>query len=336
MKKYIVIAVAIIIFTICGVGMIYIINKLDKQNENPETDKLGEAISTYNNPIIPNGFKKVETESASWELENGIPKGWNNGLVIEDEIGNQFVWVPNVKITDENLIKLYEYTEQDQDAEQKNEQLKEYNTQIEKYGGFYISRYEAGITYSMQKNTKEFSSITNDIEGTPVSKQGQIIWNYISLKNAKKNAENMYNNVEIRSDLMSPIQWLNIMQWISNNGYNIKNAEKWGNFSNANFRITGWYSEDYGKTYKYGEDILKAQYNMILSSGATERNKSNNIYDLAGNVMEYTDGWVRNRGYYSVGGHYDTTGDYGISEYRLIGVIPLEKLGFRIVLYNNK
>ena len=156
MKKYIVIAVAIIIFTICGVGMIYIINKLDKQNENPETDKLGEAISTYNNPIIPNGFKKVETESASWELENGIPKGWNNGLVIEDEIGNQFVWVPNVKITDENLIKLYEYTEQDQDAEQKNEQLKEYNTQIEKYGGFYISRYEAGITDSMQKNTKEF------------------------------------------------------------------------------------------------------------------------------------------------------------------------------------
>ena len=160
-----------------------------------------------------------------------------------------------MKITDENLIKLYEYTEQDQDAEQKNEQLKEYNTQIEKYGGFYISRYEAGITDSMQKNTKEFSSITNDIEGIPVSKQGQIIWNYISLKNAKKNAESMYNNVEIRSDLMSPIQWLNIMQWISNNGYNIKNAEEWGNFSNANFRITGWYSEDYGKTYKYGKDI---------------------------------------------------------------------------------
>lgn len=60
-------------------------------------------------------YLKVETESASWELENGFPKGWNNGLVIEDEIGNQFVWIPNMKLTDEYLIKYYKYTEQDQE-----------------------------------------------------------------------------------------------------------------------------------------------------------------------------------------------------------------------------
>ena len=59
-------------------------------NDNIQVEK----VSTYNNPIVPEGFKKVETDFASWKLESGIPKGWNKGLVIEDDIGNQFVWVP--------------------------------------------------------------------------------------------------------------------------------------------------------------------------------------------------------------------------------------------------
>lgn len=48
--------------------------------------------------------------------------------------------------------------------------------------------------------------------------------------------------------------------------------------------------------------------------------------------MEYTDGWVRNRGYCSAGGHFDNVGTY-IYNLSLIGVKPLEKLGYRIVIY---
>ena len=79
-------------------------------------------------------------------------------------------------------------------------------------------------------------------------------------------------------------------------------------------------------------NMEKAKYNMILPTGATERNKSNNIYDLGGNVREFTDGWVRDRGYYSAGGHYDNIGSH-IYTLSLIGVEPSEKLGYRIVLY---
>lgn len=56
---------------------------------------------------------------------------------------------------------------------------------------------------------------------------------------------------------------------------------------------------------------------------------------LAGNVMEYTDGWVEDRGYYSAGGYYDVIGQYEPYILRLIGVTPLEKIGFRMVLYNK-
>lgn len=50
-------------------------------NANTNTDNLKMPVSTYNCPIVPEGFKKIETEFASWELEEGIPKGWNKGLV---------------------------------------------------------------------------------------------------------------------------------------------------------------------------------------------------------------------------------------------------------------
>ena len=145
MKKstltWIIIGVVFFIFILCA-SMYIILHKEVKIEE-----KEIEVKSTYNNPIVPEGFKKVETQSASWEIENGIPKGWNNGLVIEDEIGNQFVWVPN-----------YQYSKQEQNKNQLEEQLKKYNEQIEKYGGFYISRYEAGVSDEMQKNTTNRSS----------------------------------------------------------------------------------------------------------------------------------------------------------------------------------
>lgn len=329
MKKKKLLSIIILIFIIIISILIYFVSDLRKNGNTSNIDTI-DQISTYNNPIVPGGFKKVETDSASWDLETGIPKGWNNGLVIEDEIGNQFVWVPVQEITYDVLLKQNNYNKQE--LEQKEKQLEKYNQQIQRYGGFYIARYEAGVSEEMQNNVSNISEKTNDIKGIPVSKHGQIVWNYISLKNAKKNAQNMYNNENVESDLMSPIQWITIMQWIHNSGFDIIEAKEWGNFSNVNFSFNGYYSIDYGKTYKYGENILKTRYNMILSTGATERNKSNNIYDLGGNVREYTDGWVRDRGYYSAGGHYDNIGTH-IYTLSLIGVEPLEKLGYRIVLY---
>lgn len=332
-KKMLIISIIAIVIVII-IATLIIMNV--KSNNEPiivEETKL----YAYNNPIVPQGFKKVETESASWEIENSIPKGWNTGLVIEDEKGNQFVWIPKIEIKDEILLRDIEHNlEELQEPEQKEEHQNKLNEQIEKYGGFYIARYEAGVTDEMQNSITEYSASTNDIVGMPVSKKGQIPWNFISLKNAKINAQSMYKeNNQIESDLVSPIQWIHLMQWLSNSGLDIQNSSKYGNFSNNSFRFTGLYSEDFGKTYLYTENKLKWENNIIIGTGASEQTKFNNIYDFAGNVMEYTDGWVRARGYYSVGGYFDTLGNYGIYSPSLIGVTPLERLGYRVVLYIN-
>lgn len=331
-----------VVFSILVIFIIIILSSFIIDNKiNDSRDTKNNTLQyTFNNPILPEGFKKVETTSASWQLENGIPKGWNNGLVIEDDKGNQFVWVPvdinNLSYSDlftdiyGQIYKTYNKNSMDSNVLEDN--------QILKYGGFYIARYEAGVNDDMQKINTNITIQTNDIEGIPVSKKGIRPWDFISLKNAKINAQSMYNTNYLESDLITDKQWVTIMQWIANSGVDVSNdSSSWGNYSNVNFKFSGLYSEDYGKNYKYGKNKDKTTYNMILSSGATDRNMKKNIYDLAGNLLEYTDEYTTNNGggYLCAGGHFDTTGKYNASTMTLINTKPLEKVGFRVVLYEK-
>ena len=86
---------------------------------------------------------------------------------------------------------------------------------------------------------------------------------------------------------------------------------------------------------------MKSGKNTILSTGATDRNMTNNIYDIAGNLWCYTNDYLQINeneilGYYCSGGHFDHTGDFfSACNNNLKNVEPLEKVGFRIVLYLN-
>lgn len=318
-RKFKFLIIGMITLSVALVVNIYLKNYNDMNQEHKD-----EITFSYKRPIVPDGFKKVETTNASWELdEEGNIKGWNDGLAIEDEVGNQFVWVP-VENKEFTILQSEANLLQDEESQEEIEQ-------IEKYGGFYIGRYEAGIPEHLL-NKVTYSSDTNDVEGVPVVKKDSIPWNYISLKNAKNNATSMYNNKSVKSDLITTRQWLKTMEWLYNSKHDIYNPASFGNFAETTFYFTGKYSENSSITYSYANNMLKNN-NFILATGISERNCTNNIYDLAGNLMEYTNGYVSTRGYYSVGGHFSTTSDYGIYSPRLIGTDPLDKLGFRIVLY---
>ena len=246
MKKFKLI-IPVLIFILTSFFVLYLI--FNKQNNNASVNVNNKIKSYYNNPIIPEGFSKLETSTASWQLnESGIPKGWNNGLVIQDNIGNEFVWVP-VKETDNTDILTSLDLLSDEEVKEIDINVKE---QIKKYGGFYIARYEAGVSDGMQNNLTNISGITNDINGIPVSKKDRIVWNYITLKNAKLNAQNMYNtNSNVNSDIMTIAHSLYITRWLSETGYDIYNSSKFGNFVNSKFTFTGYYSSEYDKENNY-------------------------------------------------------------------------------------
>jgi len=321
-KSKIIVGVIILAVIVLIIGYNFLeSSKKDTNKIKTEIPKIElKRISTYNNPIVPEGFKKVETETASWELEDDIPKGWNNGLVIEDEIGNQFVWVPVKKLLFAEKIT-------DTDMEFK---------QVYQYGGFYIARYEAGIPqeYIEKINEKELKTTFNNKIGIPTSKKGEIPWNYIDWSKANESAMNMYKDHKyVTSDLISNRQWDYTANWLAECGYNVEDCREWGNYSNVNFEFTGYYSID-AKNFIYAENKMKQTYNMILSTGATERNKANNIYDLAGNLVEFIDVNENSTNEYDLGGYYDNISTYGVASNAKIDISEgNDRQGFRVVLY---
>lgn len=328
----------------------------------------------YNNPTIPKGFKAVDTENVKW-LDN---QGWKNGLVIEDATsdittcGSQFVWIPVQNYNDFHLIEGYQdgilqdYLTQETDSSREagsndsipylpskpfpnnstkgsKESMEMYKS-VKDYGGFYIARYEAGINDTTQ-STEEDTEDKQIQDGTikPVSKKGVGVWNHIpwggtyedispndglvgdDTKNgAVKVARSMYNSVytgnnnletTVKSTLCYGVQWDAVMNFIDNNFVN-------------------------GTADGYVKDgTNKGNYSGILEcTGKEQAYQIKNIYDMAGNVYEWTMEAYNLYDRVLRGGHYLNVGHPHPASIRgyWSGVSTKEKsVGFRVALYIN-
>lgn len=265
--------------------------KQDKENKEQNSEELTKVISQYNNPVIPDGFKKVETDNASWNLdEQGNPKGWNDGLVIEDEKGNQFVWVPCTIDGINNTVKYSRYIVNNKDlmpvtdnklydnilnqnkacyfveSDQINNEI--YKS-IEKNQGFYIGRFETGIENGdLLPLTNDYTSDSFTLwqNGTPIIKANCKVWNYITRYKAEEISKNFYNSNNVQSSLITSFCFDTALKWISN--------------SIPDFCIN---SQNYGNY----NDIKKDDSGHILT-GTDKKYMYKNIYDMAGNMREFT------------------------------------------------
>ena len=155
-------------------------------------------------------------------------------------------------------------------------------TSIQKYGGFYIGRYEL----SNEGVQKGKATLTNTN------------WYNLYKKCATLNASE-----KVESKMIWGIQWDLACDFISKKGdqKSITNSATWGNYSNS----TGNAAVMDGTTQKYGSDQV---------TGYSEYWKANNIYDLAGNWWEWTQEAYSTYGRAYRGGSYDHDGsDYPMS-----------------------
>lgn len=321
MKKKIIICLLFIIVIIALVLTSIMIG--NKKNKNVQHENQIEKVASYNNPKIPKGFKKVETETASWELNaNGEISGWNNGLIIEDEIGNQFVWVPYIN---------EEYKNKDYISSDNEEEI-----QLFQYGGFYIARFECGVPEEIQSKLNDIDISTNNIVGKPVSKKNVKPWNYIDYNNANQSANLMYDSQNLKSSLVSLNKFEILIDWLKNSGYDVENSSSWGNYSDAFFKFSGIYSNDLGVNYQFVDNMKKSD-NVILGTGVIDRNIANNIYDIAGNLREYTCTQFEDTEYhFSIGGYWgmpgNDNGNYAAKEKYAYAKDAGASTGFRVCL----
>ena len=179
---------------------------------------------------------------------------------------------------------------------------------------------DASKTYINTYKTKNVTK-QNGQNLLPVSKKNTPSWNYISQTNSKIVSENMYGESKtIKSYLIDGTAWDTITQWISDTtDKSVTNSTEWGNYYNAHYKFSGLYARHQFKeasngknkffpayVYNYGTYNKESEY-IEVETGVTteiaERNAACNIYDMAGNMREWT----------TETGKHDSTDDNALS-----------------------
>ena len=181
-----------------------------------------------------------------------------------------------------------------------NQLEKEFNNMVasvEKYGGFYIGRYETG----------------NINQDTPVIQKGNTNISSQTWYNMYKRCKNIKGaNTNVETGMIWGNQWDRTLMWLIETGSKTKeqiadDSTSWGNYYNATFE----YVNSSGSTATKNEGS-----STRIPTGSAEYTKANNIYDLAGNVRDWTmEAYSTN---YRVcrGGHYSNNGDNYPADYR--------------------
>ena len=326
--------------------------------------------TTYKGVTLPEGFAPTKIEG-----EDSI----DDGLVITDGYGNEYVWVEVPKtvgvyptaglgitnFTDEEYGKietdLRTYTNDYRtgtdyndvyyadnatgwftDADQYNELKKKMLKSVYQNEGFWVGRYEAGI--ENEADIRKAVSATTTL--TPVTKQNMYPYTYVTRTQAKVLAEKVESG-SYTSSLMFGVQWDLVLKYIETKNattqYNLKtNSAKIGNYNNNLWSITNTnakYSENDGSSYTACPNpyTKTSSSSILLTTGADTSFSLMNIYDLAGNVWEWTlektsdDGnpcTFRSGSYTNYGSFGPASARYGDVTYN-----SYYNIGFRLSLY---
>ena len=252
----------------------------------------------------------------------------------------------------------------DEYTELKNSMLKS----VYENGGFYVGRYEVGIETTgtnRTSNTDKNSDGKYTIEGmpTPVTKADAYPYTYVTRTQAQNLASNVNSGTKT-SSLMFGVQWDLVLAFMHNKG-NIadstltSNSTTIGNYLDSTFDLNRGKYAQYGKLgnpWKNFDSALgsivvsnettgkmkkteQSSYSnsILLTTGGTEQSNVMNIYDIAGNVWEWTLEKTSNTGSPCAyrGGSFDDAGSFYRAANRINGStdFSISYVGFRVSLF---
>jgi len=302
--------------------------------------------------VIPEGFvvSKIESEQ---KVDDGlvvyeIPEAernsvdWtetvtlNNKTVLKVQTEyNQYVWIPVPDII--SFVKKYGWlrtkiNDYDINIQEEAKEFAVMKQSVEKYGGFYIARYEAGLPSGKYWNTVNYGQNSEQPLDKPLSKKGLDAWtNLWDCEWTEEQTTNVYGSwdnpgiaivarnaydTNVKSHLIYDVEWDAALAFISLKDplYPINSVGK------------GWFKANSGsQIQKTGKNTDENESNMV-----------NNIYDMAGNATEWTMGTYSysNKKNYRIirGGEYSTSTNEAMAA-GYTGNRNKFSAGFRVALY---
>ena len=288
-----------------------------EQAEEDELRKLTQAeAATY---LEEHEYTDVSGETVTIPAKCAVSQveGENtleDGLVIIDANGNEWVWIEVPEsvtagsATDgdiENALISYatnyrgSYSDtwyegcglgEQEYADRYSEMLQS----IKANNGFFVGRYEVG--------SFDNPVTSNDTTRKAVIQKGAYPYNYVTCSQSQDLSEGLAIGNKT-SSLMFGIQWDLVLTYLETKGVSISelknDSSSWGNYRDVDFPILEgnkyaiYSSSGLGEWDDVPPNYIKLANNssgngVILSTGATKRNSKMNIYDLAGNVYEWT------------------------------------------------
>ena len=351
--------------TIDGGLVIYLINDKTEEQINAidwtDEETVDELQRTYDQFVwIPVNYTATGTID-----ENQLDSGFLSEF-------KRSVWEDNKRAdsatttSSPSSAEWSEYTEPYVDGyEEEDTEYYEMMRSVQENSGFYIGRYEAGSQKEDENGNLVPTARTNKANGTSkvVVKQDQYPYIYVgwgagmsnytenvtySSKNQGQGAlylcKHMYDgkNIGATSTLCYGIQWDAMLDFIKDDTHNVTNSTSWGNYGDnawAIDRTTASYSEDFGDTWTQnttGNKSKTSSEDILLTTGADDSFSAKNIYDVAGNVREWTneaDSSTSDR--VSRGGSFNLSGSFNPASCRVISYPTncYNNLGFRPALY---
>ena len=151
------------------------------------------------------------------------------------------------------------------------------------------------------------------------------------------------NEIGATSTLCYGVQWDAIMKFVEDSTHSITNSTTWGNYKNNAWtieRTTAQYTDTTNvKTGNWtaitSDKSKTSSASYLLTTGASDTFKVKNIFDLAGNVLEWTMEAYDSAGRVDRGGDFSISGSYNPASVRSDDS-PFNSgsvFGFRLALY---
>ena len=269
------------------------------------SEKPAEWTSTQVTPIadgedgvipLPDNFYYVGGTKSEGIVISDNPADAGKGTsweVAQTLQGNQFVWVPVEVDVDFKTYEGYLNGNKDSmlsDCEEpysggyatEKDEYDAMKASVLQYNGFYVGRYEAGVEGSER-------NIGSGIEDEVVIKQGKNVYNCVGWSDSydmkdetggavelSKNFDDEKRYTSVTSTLIYGVQWDAIMAWIDS-------AYKTGSCAEDSFVRDSTGRGNYKET-ENGNDWKGS----LTVTGASADYAIKNIYDLAGNCLEWT------------------------------------------------